>query len=252
MAIFYHLSTLLTNKGNFVPRVPDNRIFGVEESTIKRVCVSKTIEGCFTALGNGDNAYVANFVRRGYYILFRIDTKKLGIERRHVISSRQIYRNGWVPDADVTKEHWITVPFQVPKEDITFIQIRSFKQVQTMAYPYEAVELAKKQYNGDVKSAYKQLYSGSLPCVMETVSLDYQTSKGIAGEERFMFVEGEKEEKEVLDFLAEHCKVELLEWDKGKVHFRLLENDDLRPLFLTNLISSWKDDHGNDDEMDVA
>ncbi|WPQ59794.1 hypothetical protein [Paenibacillus polymyxa] len=239
MTVYFHLSTLLSHEGAFVPRVPENQIHGIKESTIKRVCVSKTIEGCFTAIGNGQNPHDANFVRRGYYVLFKIDTEKLGIEKRHIVSSRQIYRNGWVPDADVTKEHWITKSFQVPKEEMSYIQIQSFKQVQTMAYPYEVVNLARNGDQGNVESIYKKRYSNPLPCVRETVSLNYQTSKGLTGKERFMFVQGEEEKETVIDFLTKNYKVELLDRCKDKIHFRLLEDKELLPLFLTNLIASW-------------
>lgn len=240
MTIFYHLSTEVTMNGYFMPRVPTNHLKGYEESTIKRICVSPTVEGCFTAIGNGNSAYDANFMRRGYYLLFRIDTEKLGIEKKHIITNRKIYRNGWVPDANVTKECWITKEFQVPKEDTLFIQIRSFEQVQVTAYPYQSLKTAVMHFNGDVPAAHKSLYGNSTPVVMETISLDYQTSKGLAGEKRFLFVQGEEEEQKVISFLKEEYKVEILPWDKGKVHFRLLEDGDLKLIFLLNLMVSWE------------
>lgn len=95
--MFFHCSRHLYENGTiFKPRVPINKMNG-EESEIKRVCTSQSIDGCLVAIGGfqiGDIVYV-------YMCDFDSNTYKPSCYE--------------VPDVLFTGEEWITTDTVIKK-----------------------------------------------------------------------------------------------------------------------------------------
>lgn len=254
MAIFYHVSTSLLNEGKFVPRIPENRITENEDDSIQRICVAPTISHCLSALPGSGNLYETHFKGRGYYKLFRIDTEKLGISDEHIISSQTIYENGWVPDAYVTQEHWITIPFTVPEEDSIIIKLDDWCQEREYVVPSDALTLAHEMYQGDLYKAYSAIYEDSVPMVFRLSGIQFQYEDVRKHEIVTLHVYSDEEEKKFKKFISKHFQVEMMEPDKGLLRFRVMEDSNLKMLFFTHLLYAYKEDMTNhwDDEDDEA
>lgn len=103
----YHISLdkSICEETVFYPRVPLDRI-RTEDCKTKRICVSKTIEGCFTAVpffiydlfegdcGTSTEVMVAIF-------------DKEEIKKKNFIDSSELYKKDKVRDANITEECWI-------------------------------------------------------------------------------------------------------------------------------------------------
>lgn len=254
MAIFYHVSTSLLNQGEFVPRIPENRITENENDSMERVCVSTTISNCLSALPGSGNLYDTHFKGRGYYKLFRIDTEKLGIGDEHIVFSQTIYENGWVPDAFVTQEYWITVPFTVPEEDSTIIKLDDWCQERAYVVPSDALVLAHEMYQGDLYKAYRAIYEGSVPTVYFLSGIQFQYEDVRKDEIVTLHVYSEEEETKFTKFISKHFQVEIMEPDKGLLRFRVIEDTNLKMLYLAHLLYAYKRDMTNhwDEEDDEA
>lgn len=159
MAVFYHVSPDLKHNGEFIPRVPYNRHEEMEDNKTHRVCVSPSIEGCLTAIPGGGSGFLDLCEeQRGYFLLFRIDTEKLGIPQENIISDEELFQKDLVRDADISKEHWITCPFTVPKEDKIIIKIEDFFEDINDLIPYFIYQLADEKFEGDYLEAYKEYF----------------------------------------------------------------------------------------------
>ncbi|WPS85657.1 hypothetical protein SMD22_00970 (plasmid) [Brevibacillus halotolerans] len=251
MPIFYHVSTLITHDGEFTPRIPSSRLATIENDTMERICVSPAIEDCFTALpGSGDKLHDSNFEKRGYYKIFRIDTEKLGIDKEFIITCDQLYKNNWVPDAFVTKEHWITKSFAVPKEDSMVIKLDSWNTRRELAVPYHVCQLAQEKYEGDVKRAYRDLYQESIPFVSKIVNVLYQKGNVYKGDILSFIVQSEQEEKVLSTLIEKRFNIgSVMESKKGEILVHIEKQSNLLMLFCAHLLFVHKNEL-TDDEMD--
>ncbi len=94
----YHISINLSHDGTFVPAIPESRM-QEEEDEIKRICVSTTIEGCFSALPSGGSR-INDLAEKtgGVFRVFHIDTEACGIPDEAILSDNYLYEEGLVPD----------------------------------------------------------------------------------------------------------------------------------------------------------
>jgi hypothetical protein len=238
MTIFYHLS-YLGHEGTFTPRVPANRIKGIEEETILRVCVSTTIEGCLSALPRGKMTFAqANMERRGYYQVFKIDTEKLGIRDDFIIHSNTLYQNDWVRDAESTGECWITTPFTVSIEDTFFMKLNSWKEERNNVFAYMDRDLE------NIESKNDKLFA-----VIRITEMIYQSEHANSGEIINLQFDQMEERERVLPYIQKYLVVEVLS-DNGKseLSFRLIRAENLRLLYVFHMISVEKlliDEYGD-------
>lgn len=107
----------------FVPRIPKNRMQGEDDST-PRICVSDNLLGCLRAMSNpayemyeyAESEYHCPYQEMSYldvlleknqsgqmYRIYHFD-----MEKSEVVTPEELHKNGWVPDALKTNEHWIT------------------------------------------------------------------------------------------------------------------------------------------------
>lgn len=158
MPIYYHVSKNLISGNKFTPRIP---LFkeSDENDTIKRICVSKTIGGCLTSMPQGERGlskligYTGGFLK-----VYKIDTDKLNISPTSIIDTEVLYRKDYVRDSFVTNECWITESFEVPKEDIFYINpyYWEFNKVENVFYGLRV--LAEQQFNNNLQDAWESQY----------------------------------------------------------------------------------------------
>lgn len=126
--ILYHISTNIRKDGHFQPRAPHQTMEG-ENRVRMRVSASPTMADCFTALPGGSyQLFSLNSRQEGFYKVFRIDTDELGISEKDILTPTQLMENGWVPDAGIANEHWITVPFLVPEEESFVLLLTGWRE----------------------------------------------------------------------------------------------------------------------------
>lgn len=116
--MFYHLSfDVLESIGEFVPRIPGNRMASEDNSSL-RICCSDSLSGALLAMP--DNADVLNSNKLFPLIkVYELDESK--IDADNILYPEQIIDK--VPDALRTREHWITTIVKPTKSYI--IQIVS-------------------------------------------------------------------------------------------------------------------------------
>lgn len=175
----YHISTNLNHTGLFDPRVPEIRL-DCEEGSIRRISFSTSVAGCFTAIPEGGSCLErTNMSRNGFYKLFVCDTETAGIPREAIIGSQALYEYGWVLDAEVSQEVWVTQPLQL---DGHIIHVTSWEEASFDYIPYEVMhQLA--DYDEDVEEAYCALVGeDTIPCGTEILSVMYTSDRFEEGE----------------------------------------------------------------------
>jgi len=143
------------------PSVPDNRVSG-EDGETYRVCTSTSIQNCLTSLGPNCIAgwqLIENDMTVKDYknikwkplkiIVMQFDTRD--IPKEHIINSYELFKRGLVPDAYITKEHWILEPCRPCR-----VYVRELVSVNTagrvLLLPYEILRKKKRTY-ADIKDA---------------------------------------------------------------------------------------------------
>lgn len=96
----------------FSPRVPETRMLG-ENYKIKRICLSRTIEGCINAAPWG-YSQIAYRNLNEVFRLYSFDSSKIPIN--NIIDTRAIYNCGYVDDAKFTKEVWVVNQTLIPNK----------------------------------------------------------------------------------------------------------------------------------------
>lgn len=231
--ILFHVSTNLYHDGKFTPRIPKDRLEN-ENDSLPRICACSTIDDCFSAMPEGSsNLEVKNAKRRGYYLVFRIDTEKLGIPNDKIIGNEALYEDGKVTDADITKEHWITKSFVVPQEDTFMIHLIAWEEATEDIIPLSLYKQAKEQYNNDIYKAYSDIYGGPCPSTMSIHDIIYTHESIFAGEEVSLYPESEEERRSVASYIKLNFNVhEYKSPHYGEISFSLSEDSNIRQLFL--------------------
>lgn len=237
MAVFYHISKDLRHNGVFTPRIPSNRYEGQdkEDDTTPRITVSTTIEGCLSAMpGGGLSLEETNIETRGYYLVFRIDTEKLGIPNSAIVSSDYLFKNELVPDADNTEEHWITVPFTVPKEDRFIIRLYNWSEDCVDVIPYKIYLLADKEYEGDYFQAFIDTYGFGPECMAVITQAFYVKENVEKGTVFELFYEWPEEKSLLVDIIegeyAGYLKI-IKEYNES-LEIEVIKDCNLRKLFM--------------------
>lgn len=108
----------------FVPRIPVNRL-ATEDFTTKRICLAKTIEGCFVA-----SAEMENFLSRHercpdeVFMLYCFDEND--IKSENLVDSYELWSKSLVSDAYISGEVWVINQNLIPKE-IKYVSVKSYE-----------------------------------------------------------------------------------------------------------------------------
>lgn len=172
--IFYHVSTYLKHDGIFVPRIPTSVHKLGENENIPRVCVGLTLEDCFSAIPSGGSRLdMLMEEQHNLFLIFKIDTEKLGISDEDILSSERLFEEAWVMDAEHTNEHWIMTEFEVPQEDRILIHLHDWNEESCDIIPHDIYQLADAEYDGDYFEAYFAKMEDHVPCMSIIKDIQY-------------------------------------------------------------------------------
>jgi hypothetical protein len=233
MTIYYHLSTNLKHDGVFEPRIPDIRHQQQEDTTIGRISVAPTIEDCLTAIPNGGGRLEElNIMQRGYYLIFTVDTEKLGISEDQIITSEVLYEKDLVRDAEMTNEVWITTPFTIPEEDSFMIRLVEWNEEPHDVFPHSIHAIAEEKYDGDPFEAYEETYNEHVPCSIVIKDATYFHEVAEEGQEIELYYDYEEELEELKNYLQDNYEVEITDESIDTLTFTGSKANNFRKLFL--------------------
>lgn len=177
--LLYHVSINKFHDGNFVPRVPRIRLEG-ECADVPRICFSKSIAGCFSALPNSGDMEELSMEMYGCFKLFVLDTEKAGLTDADIVLPEILYEKGMVDDAEVTEEVWVLKP--VTATAAHHVLLERWEEVPFDIIPHYVMQVVDSEYDGDVEQAYTDLVpdnDGFLPSTVriEDVVLRYDFLK---------------------------------------------------------------------------
>lgn len=239
MAIYYHISNNLEHNGKFHVQIPRCKHQLKEDTNTKRICVSKTIDGCFTSIPEGGcDLDETNSSREGIYKLFTIDTDKLGLNEDDIIDSSVLFEKDLVRDADFTDECWILKDFEISEEDCELIKLIHWNESVVDDIPHYIFEIAEEKYEGDYLEAYIEETGENIPCSIEIENVEYITSKQKSGaiiemklSEMDLNEYNIKLIKEAVSSLEGKVTIENLDKSTNKFYLRINDNVDISPVF---------------------
>lgn len=243
MAVFTHVSTDLNHNGVFIPGIPIHRHRDAENTSEGRVCVAPDIAKCLTAIPNGGcRLDELNTHQRGIYLIFRIDTEKLGIPQSAIVTPEELYQRDFVRDADMTEEYWITTSFQVPPEDQFIIKLTDWDEDVQDILPFSIFKVADSKFDGDYLKAYTETFEDFVPSSIEIKNPQFIHENVNEGEEISFYVEDNMELGLLKEYINNHFQVEIKsEEEDNELVFVMKEKTSLRPLFLyhNHLKETW-------------
>lgn len=145
----------------FIPDIPKKRAGG-EDSTMKRICTSDTLEGCMIGHPNvwyhaheyTDMEYYDPYEHMGFMTVLLDHENEWGhlmkvyefeAEEDQYIGPEKIKQENWVPDVDKTREHWIMEPIKAKR--VFYLHLTNTELVdknQLFEYKlYESEELGR-------------------------------------------------------------------------------------------------------------
>jgi hypothetical protein len=233
MTVFTHVGTHLKHNGEFAPRIPSCRHQGAEDDSTLRVSVGLTLDDCFTAIpGGGGRLDELNIERRGYYWVYKIDTKKLGMKEDQIVSAEELYEKDLVRDANFTNEHWIiNKSFTVPEQDRFMIRLVGWQESPEDVIPHALYQLADEEYEGDYCQAYEDQHDENVPCSIRVFDMEYIHEEVKNGQEVSLYYEFEEEKAVILAYIEENLQAEVTDISMDEITFVMKEDANLRPLF---------------------
>lgn len=153
----YHATRFLDIINEFTPRIPENRFHG-EDEEIPRICLASTIEGCLTAAPFGGSRLGENIdLPNGSSRLIRIYEFDTGsISKENIIKPDYLYQKDIVRDAEITGEHWITIPIK-PTRTYLIKLTRYCDQYSEDDIAYEYVKLYE---SGEIEDISEYIEGG--------------------------------------------------------------------------------------------
>lgn len=232
--IFYHVSTDLQHDGTFEPRIPDCRHQSQEDISTGRISVAPTIEDCLTAIPNG-GLYLEelNMERRGYYLIYRIDTEKLGIGEEFIVSPQELYEKDLVRDAGFSNEHWVTKAFTVSDpEDKFLISLKWWEEESEDVLPFSIFAIAETRDDGCPFEAYREIYEEEIPCQVSIHNLQF-THEQVQKKERVtLYFDDKVEGVAIQSYIEEHLPAEIEEIQMDEITFIMTDVANLSELFM--------------------
>lgn len=139
--LLYHVSHSEVNRP-FTPRVPNVRMEG-ENSTMNRICVCDTLEGCFSAMPSGGAQLdILQEDTLGFYYVYTFDTET--ISEGNLMTPKELYQQDLVEDAELTGEYWILEEVQPIKKEVIFLE--DWQENSADVYPHEVLRLIEEEH----------------------------------------------------------------------------------------------------------
>lgn len=161
--MLYHVSIveLKEDQLNFIPRIPESRMSG-ENETIERICFSSKIEGCLLAIKDIERVLYRNLTYGEDIKLFvyGIDENKIN----NIITPKELVDMEYVADALETNEHWILENVKVDLIKIICLDINEDEifEDNDMRTPNEAIEDYVSEYGYKYKDCSEGIIINSL------------------------------------------------------------------------------------------
>lgn len=128
----------------FVPHVPENRMDD-EDAEIERICLGKTLEGCFSASSELE-CFSTRYEKCPYYILRLYVFDENDIKPEHITDSYTLWHDVLVPDANLTGEIWVERQVLKPKE-IKYFSVTQYEEKGVVQLSFEEWEEYEKEFN---------------------------------------------------------------------------------------------------------
>lgn len=147
--VLYHLSLNTDIIEEFTPRIPESRA-NWEDEINQRFCMSESIEGCLTAVPWGgstlDDVFILAINTSKLIRVYEFDVED--IDPEDLIWSDEIYMDGLVHDAEVTKECWFIGKSISPSRSY-LIELTDYLDRATDVYYYDDIKHIKYGENED-------------------------------------------------------------------------------------------------------
>ncbi len=119
----------------FIPRIPENRMDD-EDAETERICLAKTLEGCFSASSELEELYSRHkSCPNEIFRVYVFDENDI-LKEENFTDSYVLWHDGLVPDANITGEVWIENQILIPKE-IRYISVKNLEQKRVIQLSYE-------------------------------------------------------------------------------------------------------------------
>lgn len=141
---FYHVDLCKKEVINlFIPKIPSHILDG-ENGDIKRICVSSTIKGALGSVPWGGR----NMANKGENMVFRVyEFESSSIDKKSILTPKELVENGYVPDALCYDEHWIMEPVKPNK--IYHISIESYYEVSDDYFTSDFYNLTSEELDSE-------------------------------------------------------------------------------------------------------
>ncbi len=142
--VLYHISFDTNNIiYKFEPRIQEE-ILESENSKMRRICVSDSIENCLSAIPRRDEILKDFIIKQVYgnlpkFVIYEFN--KIKVQSNNLLSSSFIKQ--YVPDAEINNELWIVNQEVIP-DKISFVSLISFKDVQPDNGPSKITDVVYK------------------------------------------------------------------------------------------------------------
>ncbi len=145
----YHISKCKINNKIFSPQIPKYHN-ELENSTVHRICVSDSIEGCVSSINRWIGKFRNNIIEFDSFTeawVYEFDTSD--IKPENILTPKFIKDNYFIFDAPFTNEHWIIGQTVTPREEYLIkIQTSEYKDT-TFKHTHKEIERLKQinKYN---------------------------------------------------------------------------------------------------------
>lgn len=166
----YHINLEVGNIiKKFKPKIPLIRLRdGSEDSSIPRICLSASLNGCLSAVYWGGASFEDIFIDYGLSIPIRVyefDTDD--IEYNNLITPEYLYKTDKVRDAMINQEYWVINQTLQPRKTYV-IKINSYKEGCEDDISYEDLEYCNNN-NEDIEDYINGVFT-TIQAAYETVN----------------------------------------------------------------------------------
>lgn len=149
-------------KEEFSPMIPKNVLSGgIEDSTIPRICVSNTIEGCLGSVTWG-GYNIETYLEDNKNTIRVYEFKLSDINKNNLITPEYLYEKDLVRDAVIHDEYWIINQKIIPSK-VYNLKINSISIFGREVFSYDENEKIKNDISymdkADVFMAYEIQYN---------------------------------------------------------------------------------------------
>ncbi|WP_458459166.1 hypothetical protein [Pseudobutyrivibrio sp.] len=204
--ILYHVSPDLRNLDKvFYPQIPTNLIKD-EDRITPRVCFSDSIEGCVNAMGNAQR-FIDEKTGKAEFVLFVF---KCNLDDNNLISWKELYESGRVPDAAINHEYWYT------------------KEIRLRGKRFEILNMLDAYTNPRVMKIIPYKYRGKIENVLEKYGVCWAEILGVDTCElvnNFIIKKFGKQAELIIAEIAQKLTIEDLD-DNSDIYEKIFEKEE--------------------------